>query len=434
MGKDKKIADTLLGLREDYVVQSILDKSQNIGSIVNDELDQFRTEKDKSAVKEVFDAWYDVDFTKRRPAPAYFEGDDGKPIFQGTDLDLFSFLLGLEKRKAVLNVPEYKRMRKANRKDDEIIVSREHRHGKFNYLKSNQKVHAFSINIIDFQVIKDKGSHQQVGYPRNFSVVDVFGKWHDGWKVLELRPNVKENDFFVEHGLVDSNNKIQFKYFVHPSLAYAIAGSRYLKSKILNERVKDEMVFYQSLAGTIRAKGIKRPRFYSGGNFNIELKRFKDEPKDEKLIKVTPFNLEARIWIPEFSGEYSIMGLDRDKKLIEYSKLPEDYADLQNVLTFSEIRVKELRKMNYLLDAVIRGVELAAFREGFNIYKKEYTLVIPPWFIPDFKEFKETPRSNKYQSLDFKNGIRWGYRLRKTTQDVAKKALSKSSLKELQLI
>ena len=289
--------------------------------------------------------------------------------------------------------------------------------------------------------MKDTRKGQRVGHPRNFSVVNVCGIWLKGWEYLEFKPDEKENEFFTKNKLWGEDNSIEFKNFVHPALFLAAFGSRYYETKSLLVRITDEAKFYKEKAQEIRDLGVKRPRFYysTGGNFFVDFgvkSEFLDKD-EEDIVKVGVPNLEAKIWLPDFIGDYPLLGIDENNHIIKYKTMPSksEYEHLQNILVFSERRVKELTyKIGWRLQDCVRAVELAFFLYGFDKDKNPKLNEIP-WDIPEFSDFKEKPRAkNIYLTLDFGDGIRWGYRLRETTQRVKESSIDDKMKKKVTFI
>ena len=76
------IAQTLANLPDDKLVRAALDRTQSLDEIVSKIVSFWRP-----------------NISKRNPAPAWIEGEDGVVIYQDTDLDMFTVLLGLEEIK-----------------------------------------------------------------------------------------------------------------------------------------------------------------------------------------------------------------------------------------------------------------------------------------------------------------------------------------------
>jgi len=77
-----------------------------------------------AAIQDVI-SWWNLDLFKRKPGPAL----DTDGTFKGTDLDLATFMYALAQRGAVVNLPEYKRMRAATKREGERVISSQNRHG-----------------------------------------------------------------------------------------------------------------------------------------------------------------------------------------------------------------------------------------------------------------------------------------------------------------
>ena len=162
------IAKSLENILDNPIVAASLDRSQRINDVIN----------------QVISHW-SVDLDKRHPAPAYIGGEDENPDYLGTDLDMFSFLMSLSQRRAVINIPDYERLRKSSLASNQIVIANQNRHGQLLWIQSNPDTHAFSTEMIDYNVLEIKNGKERVGAPRQFAVVDDFCELYDGWTSIE---------------------------------------------------------------------------------------------------------------------------------------------------------------------------------------------------------------------------------------------------------
>lgn len=200
------------------------------------------------------DHW-SYDLYTRRPGPALVE--DG--VLSSTDLDLACFFAALVERSAVINIPTYKSLRAATKREGEYIVSKDNRHGHVLGLTANKDVFTFSIRINDMNVMSSDGSGKDtVGAPRNFTLVDTDGQWYDGWKKIVFLPSRKENAFLEDKRLW-TGNEVVFKNFIHPNRWISFYGRWYLLTKILIDRLRAETTFCNSECKRLEAAGIRYP-------------------------------------------------------------------------------------------------------------------------------------------------------------------------------
>jgi len=268
----KKVATSLTEILDTNRMKVILDRSQPIQPVVDEMLNH-----------------WSYDLLSRSPGAAYT--DDG--IFQGTDLDLACFLFALVDRNAVINIPSYKGRRPTQVTEGETIVSKDNRHGAILGVSANKENFSFSVRIKDANVM----TTNSVGEFRNFMLIDVDGKWYDGWKNIEFMPDAEENDFLTNNSLW-SGNTVVFNNFVHPNRWVSFYGQYYFATKALIDRLTEEAKYLKDVAKSMRDRGI-----IIGGNGGEK----KQWPKktvvgEQKSIKVPAF--EAEIEYPEISGIY----------------------------------------------------------------------------------------------------------------------------------
>lgn len=304
----KKIASSLVDILDTENMQTILDRSQPIQPVIDDMLSHWS---------------YDL-FT-RKPGKAYTDDN----VFVGTDLDMACFLFALADRGAVINIPKYEGRRPTQKTAGEVIVSKDNRHGKLLGISANKENFSFSVRINDMNIM----TTDTVGNFRNFMLVDMDGKWYDGWKCLEFVPDAKENDFILKNDLL-SDNSIIFKNFVHPNRWTSFYGQYYFVTKALIDRLTEEAKFLKDAAVEMRKKGIT-----IGGGQGGEKKEWpkKTVVGDQKSIKINAF--EAEVDYPQIEGVYPST---YETMLPEYkgtseSELLKEVEDRARALTYSII-------------------------------------------------------------------------------------------------
>ena len=312
MTQKKKVANTLTKILDNKIMKVILDRSQNIETVI-----------------EEVDSWWRFDLHSRKPGPAYI-GDE----YVGTDLDLACFLYELASRNAVINIPKYKSMRAGSTKEGQVVLSDKNRHGNITGLVANKDVFSFSLRIRDMNVL----TTNKVGEARNFSITDLDGDWYSGWGNLEFLPTAKENKFIFENKL-NTDNNIQFKNFIHPNRWSSIFGQYYFITKCLVDRLREESSYYNKEIKSMIEEGIN----YPPKDAPVEW------PETEKIpgkkIKVKSFEVELDI--PDNDSTFPKYKHNQ-KSLVELSNKRRDY--LFHVIP----------KLNF----AIRTVEYAYYKYG----------------------------------------------------------------------
>lgn len=371
---NRKVATTLTEILHNPIVEASLDRSRPIRPVIE------RTLK----------AW-EVDLERRRPSPAYTEGAEGEAIYRGTDFDLFTFLMALAKRRAVINIPSYANLQPRTSQLNQRIISRENRHGQIFKVISNNDVHSFSVRMKDFNVVEIMpDGREEVGAFRHFAVVDYFGRLHEGWKQVEFRATREERRFFEERRLLTYEEPLRFEHFVHPHLAMAFYGSRYIATKALAQRIRDQAAYYRKLASDLRRDGIRLPA-------PSEEQEVVTYESIETGTKVVVPSVQAKLILPEPRGEYPIYSLDDEGRTRRYDELPtDDTRAMQGVLRYADRIAKYLiYGIGATVRAPVRAVELAYFLHGFE---KDYQLEVgrertPAWGIPAWiRDYKESRR------------------------------------------
>ena len=238
----------------------------------------------------------------RNPAPAL----DSYGNFQGTDLDLLSFLVPMADRGAVIDISHYHNRRQVVRRANERRVGSS-RFGPIIRLFSNKDALSFGVDMHDKSIIRrdPRTGREQVGGPRKYMLVDCDGYWYRGWDRISWDPTAEENHFLTEKSLWIGNT-VTFRYYVHPNRWQSVFGAPYLLQKMLIERIDDEARFYRVEMERLKLAGIK---------FGVDPRRSSYIPsgpvesKGETMpIKVS--TIEMILDIPPFSGNYTPVGND----------------------------------------------------------------------------------------------------------------------------
>lgn len=274
----KQVAATLTSILDDAKYQKITNCTLGVGPLV----------------EQMIDDW-SLDLYTRNPGPAVNANGE----FQGTDLDLATFVMALAQRGAVINLPEYKSMRASSKREGERLISKDNRHGKIMNVYANQDVFSFGVRINDVNVIQQTTEGEETaGAPRNFTLVDVNGDWYEGWKYIEFLPTAKENSFLNEKGLW-TGNKVVFKNFVHPNRWISFYGRPYFLAKLMQVRLTEEAKHLKKGIDFLIGEGCRYPE--TGDEAKKEWPKT-EKVGDEKTITVK--TLLAEIDVPEIEGEY----------------------------------------------------------------------------------------------------------------------------------
>jgi hypothetical protein len=286
MTQKKHIAESILFMLTDPIVENILDLSANITDTI-----------------EEVSSWWKFDLMKRNPSPAYYDKDG----FHATDLDLACFMYSLVGRGAVINIPTYKSKTGKREKLSEKVISANNRHGEVINLNSNQNFFSFSVRIKDLNVVKE----DSVGAYRNFMLTDYDGEFYKGWRTIEFTPTLKENKFLTESELW-TDNKIYFKNFVSPNRWTSFFGRHYIITKMLIERLKLEAKFYNAAWKVINKSGIRFPE-------GTGPQPYEYGEKGETISKKFPA-FEAKIVHPGFVKDFPAVSQDLEGMMWAYNK------------------------------------------------------------------------------------------------------------------
>ena len=302
MTAPKHIAQSLMTLLVNPLVLDALDKSKDI----------------IPAAEEAVEFW-NYDLFARKPSPAY----DQYGVFKGTDLDLACFLYSLVGRNAVINIPRYKAATVRTERADQKLTSTSNRNGRLMGVLANQDFWKFNIRIIDQNVIKE----DDVGDWRTFSLTDYDGSWYDGWDRIEFVPTLNENKFITESELW-SGHTISFTNFIHPNRWTSFFGHHFVISKLVVERLAEEVRHLNREIKAMQAAGIKfpgegdRPSSYSDYTYG-----------DAKSVKFDSF--QVKIFIPEMglTGEWPTIK-HTQKNLVETYQKRKRLSTLKDGLMF----------------------------------------------------------------------------------------------------
>jgi len=344
-------AKTLQNILSQPVVTSLLSRSTPIDPVVSEVLD-----------------WWTLDLYSLHPGPAV--NDYGE--FKGTDLPAADFLFALASRKAVVALPYYASLRAKRVKEGERHIGGK-RFGQLIGLYANMEVFSAGIRMKDMSVItKDAEDNESVGAPRSFTLLDVAGKWHDGWRSIEFDPSAKENDFLTKNKLW-TGNSVVVKNWVHPNRWISLYGQYYIMTKMLIARLEEEAKFYSEQLKALEALGIPWPTGTGAPEWPETISAGESES-----IKVTA--LQVVVDTPSLTGAFpKVLALPADKKAA---------AERKNL-----IREKWLPKLRF----AVRSVELAFFKHGFVDYTvtKENAEKLPAWVSADSweRDYKTGPKT-----------------------------------------
>lgn len=387
----KTVAKTLKEIPASDIYTRILDPSDKLEDVI-----------------ELMKEHWSYDLYSRRPGPALLE--DG--VLKPTDLDLACFMSALVDRKAVINIPKYELRRAATRREGEHVVSKDNRHGHVLGLVSNKDVFSFSVRMKDANVITTDGEgNDGVGAFRTFMLVDLNGKWYDGWNKIEFMPSRKENDFLNDKRLW-TGNTVFFENFVHPNRWVSFYGKWYILTKILVARLRAEASARRAEVKSKLAGGLAFPT------------EGEDAPKEwgetetvgaSKSEKVNAFAAEIDAPIPEDFAPYpetqeGLIAAQKRATLLSYTEVP--------ILNFA-CRATELAFAN-------KAKSFSVYMDGSDVQ----AFPTPPEPFPSWisgatwdhaYKIKRTVwnRLVLHQSVPFLKGLALRYRVHKKTEQVA---------------
>jgi hypothetical protein len=186
-------------------------------------------------------------------------------------------------------------------------------------------------------------SEETHGQPRNFSLVNVKGEWHEGWQTIQFNPSAKENDFLNDKALWTGNTLV-LKNFVHPNRWQSLYGKNYFAAKAMVARLKAEASWLKSECARLEAAGIQ----YSTTGEGAKKVWPKSVSSGESIpIKVPAFQLELDL--PEPTNEFPLLEENVESLVAAAQKAKYYSYTLAPHLNF-----------------ICRGVELAMFKHGFR--------------------------------------------------------------------
>ena len=333
MTQPKRIANSLKTLLQNPIVLTALDRGVDI----------------ETAAGLAVEFW-NYDLFSRKPSPAYT--DYG--VFKGTDLDLACFLYALVGRNAVINIPRYKAATVRTERADQKLTSSSNRNGRLMGVLANQDFWKFNIRIIDQNVIKE----DDVGDWRTFSLTDYDGDWYHGWDKIEFVPTMNENKFITESKLW-SGHTVVFSNFIHPNRWTSFFGSHYVISKLVVDRLRDEIKHLNAEMKAMKAAGIEfpdkdgeRPSSYSDYTYG-----------DAKSVTFESF--QAKIFIPEIGLSGTWPSLEQNQK-----SLVETYQKRKRLSHFKDSLMFMTRATEYAHyknpDRMPHWIQNVEWEDGFK--------------------------------------------------------------------
>lgn len=280
-------------------------------------------------INDVLAAWgFDLD--SRKPGVAHMM-EDGTPV---TTLDMVSVLAKLVEWEPVIILSDYKGIGAQTKREDQIVVSKEKRHGKIVGLVSHQDMFNFSMRIFDMMVMGAK----DVGDYRTFALF-AHGDWNPGFHSIQFKPTQEEAE--VLQRIASGSSTVAFETFIYPNRWPSIYGRYYLLAKFAIQRMADELKAVEAKIRMMEEQlKIEKP-FY---------------PPREKVGTTEPktvwkFNMEI-ISSHDLSGNY-------DEGLRVYGMDMDSYAALKAY-------GKALRKKIEVLRFQTRATEYAFFTQIQN--------------------------------------------------------------------
>jgi hypothetical protein len=172
-------------------------------------------------------------------------------------MDLFSFLVGLKRRQAVVQLPSYhnKLPRVVNIHESHLATSR---FGQLQSLIAHREQLSFSVRLYDHTIVRSSQSddRESIGAHRSFMMVNYQGQWHDGWQGVSFR-YARNEEAFADRYQLPANQCMRFKNYVHPHRRESIFGAPYLLLKLLSMRLEDEITFYSKELKRLEDLGFK---------------------------------------------------------------------------------------------------------------------------------------------------------------------------------
>jgi hypothetical protein len=148
-------------------------------------------------------------------------------------------------------------------------------------------------------------------------LVDVQGKWHEGWKTIDFFPSAKENDFLEDNEQWDGYT-VEFNKFVMPQRWVSLFSRSYVATKLLCDRLSDEAKHYRAEAKRLQAAGVDFPEGHEPtpwGDMSVV--------GEQKSISCPAFEVE--IDYPAMVGTYHTSQETPDE-LLRITKLRNQYV------------------------------------------------------------------------------------------------------------
>jgi len=227
-------------------------------------LDQL-SDRSRDVVAEVGDylEGWGCDLKGRKPRQ--FEGEDGTTTME---LDLPALIMELVKGNTVINIPTYRAAGPRVERSNEIVLSRDNRHGEVLAPSCHKHLPNLGLLIKDAQVIKDGG----VGAFRAFNFCGADGEFRDedAWQTIEI---------FGDSG--ELADEIKLTYTVNPGRWSSIYGRPYLVAKAAVLRLQDESQHYGAVVRKLRKKfPVEKGSYFSketGAKLEVEVMAFEAE-------------------------------------------------------------------------------------------------------------------------------------------------------------
>jgi hypothetical protein len=358
----------------DTALTDIADRSSDVRSLGND----------------LLEAW-GFDLEKRSPGVAYVDSA-GKQV---TTLDMACLLTKLVEWGSTINVPAYKSVGAATRKEGQVVTSKENRHGKIVGIVSHKEVFNFNFRIHDANVMTSHG----VGDWRNFQIFHA-GTWHDGLRQLTFLPTEHEKELLAK--IPSNGNTIVFKDFISPNRWPSFYGRHYLLAKALIPRLADQKKTLNKQISAIMKE------------LKIEPEPW---PKSEKIGETKP----KEVWrftavvdgVAELKGDYATFPATK-AGLEDAQNLKSRLNAIQERLSF-QVRATEWAFFERVRK-VIPDADIVKWVAGSIHDDKQPSR--PSWVLANWESWRQSNRHKPWMEIEV-HGLKLRFQAARKTIQVA---------------
>lgn len=379
-----------------------------------------RSEGIMEVVNDLIESW-SYDLSKRKPGVAYVD-DQGNPI---TNLDMACYMASLAQKRGVINVGHYKAALAKQHTEGEIVVSSANRHGKLNYLTSNQTLWSFGGNFEDANVM----TADTVGKARTFNFQGYDGEWYEGWDVIEILPQGLDKEVF--EAMCGPDSKMRFDYFIHPMRWVSVFGEDFRTAKFAADyRIPDRLQFLKlelsRLREVLEMSPTAWPQKSKGGE---------SRPKKfwayESFIDGVAFKGEYEAFPTTREGYDDAMDekkrLESIQKTLRFHVRASEFAWWQHLtkdLHLYEVNDKGQILMDELHDSILSDEPIQWVHSG-SVGDKEVPISKPVWakdkvWLHGVKEPTAGDKATKlFAAMEMEKGVSYRFRVMHQTKRVA---------------